>query len=348
MAVALGMSPLLASGCLPCRPVSQSSRDTGKGESGVSLVASAWKPKRGNEQVRILITGATGFIGRHLLARLAEEHEVIGLVRRVPASAPSGVTYIIQELTAPLKTARLPQQVDVIIHQAALIDTDNASKEGGGDAAPFLANVVATWRLLLYAQQVGARCFVHASTGGVYGCRDQPLREDDPFNPMDLYSLTKSQAELTVRYTPTPFPKIILRYFFPYGMGTPNPIPSYVERARRGDPIAIAANRKPRFNPIHIDDTVEATVRAMTLQEDTTLNIAGAEITTFAEIAEFAAQRAGRQPNFTRIPDKEALPYYRADLVASIDRMQQTLGFTPQVKLATGLAELVDGYLGKG
>ncbi len=301
--------------------------------------------------MRILITGATGFIGRHLLARLAQEHDVIGLVRRVPAAAPPGVRYITQALTAPLEVACLPQQIDVVIHQAALIDTDSASQATqtwGGDAAPFLANVVATWRLLNYAQHAGARCFVHASTGGVYGCRDQPLREDDPFNPMDLYSLTKSQAELAVRHTPAPFPKIILRYFFPYGMGTPNPIPSYVERALRGDPIAIAANRKPRFNPIHIDDTVEATVRALTLQEDATLNIAGAEITSFAEIAEFAAQRAGRQPNFTRIPDHEVPPYYRADLVASIERMQQTLGFTPQVDLATGLAELVNDYLGKG
>jgi nucleoside-diphosphate-sugar epimerase len=164
---------------------------------------------------------------------------------------------------------------------------------------------------------------------------------------MDLYSLTKSQAELAVRHTPASFPKIILRYFFPYGMGTPNPIPSYVERALRGERLAIASNRKPRFNPIHIDDTVEATVRALALQEDATLNIAGAEITSFAEIAEFAAQRAGRQPNFTRIPDQEVLPYYRADLVASIERMQQMLGFTPQVNLATGLAELVDSYLRK-
>ena len=294
--------------------------------------------------MRVLVTGATGFIGRHLLPRLAADYETIGLVRRQPAAPVPGVTYIEQELTAPLDLARLPRHVDAIIHQAALIDTGAA----GDDAAPFLANVVATWRLLHYAQGAGVRCFVHASTGGVYGCSDQPLTEDAPFNPMDLYSLTKSQAELAVRHTPTPFPKIILRYFFPYSVGTPNPIPAYVQRAMRGEPIAITASRKPHFNPIHISDTVEATLRALALSEDTTLNIAGSEITTFAAIAEFAAQRAGRQPNFTLLTDDETIPYYRANLVANIEAMQRTLAFTPQTTLATGLAALVDEYLAQG
>jgi nucleoside-diphosphate-sugar epimerase len=288
--------------------------------------------------VRVLVTGATGFIGRHLLPRLVNDHEVIGLVRRPPATPVPGVTYITQELTEPLDRARLPQHIDAIIHQAALIDTDAASD----DAAPFLANVVATWRLLNYAEQAGARCFVHASTGGVYGCRNRPFVEEDPFNPLDLYSLTKSQGELAVRHTPTSFPKIILRYFFPYGIGTPNPIPSYIQRVLRNEPIAIRADRGPRFNPIHIDDTVEATLAALALKQDTTLNIAGSEITTFAEIAEFAAQRVGRQPSFIPLNADEVIPYYRADLVASIEAMQRVLAFTPQVTLAQGLAALVD------
>lgn len=290
--------------------------------------------------MRVLVTGATGFIGRHLLPRLAAGHEVIGLVRRAPAMPVANVTYIEQELTEPLDSTRLPRQVDAIIHQAALIDTD----ANPNDAAPFLANVVATWRLLRYAEAAGARTFVHASTGGVYGCRDHPFVERDPFNPLDLYSLTKSQAELAIRHTATPFPKIILRYFFPYGLGTPNPIPSYVQRAIAGEPISINANRKPHFNPIHINDTIEATLAALTLQQDATLNIAGNEITTFAAIAEFAAHRVHRQPNFTLLAEEDVIPYYRADVVADITAMRRVLAFTPQVTLAAGLAELVDGY----
>jgi nucleoside-diphosphate-sugar epimerase len=299
--------------------------------------------------MRVLVTGATGFIGRHLLERMANgarpEYEVIGLVRRKPLTPVAGVSYVEQELTQPLDLARLPQRVDVVIHQAALIEADAAVKGAQDDALPFLANVVATWRLLRYAEQAGARSFVYASTGGVYGCGNRPFVEDDPFNPLDLYSLTKSQAELAVRHTATTFPKIVLRYFFPYGMGTPNPIPSVVQRALRGEAIAIRADRKPDFNPIHIHDAVDATLAALALTTDATLNIAGSEITTFAEIAEFAAQRANRRANFMLLAAEEVIPYYRGDLVAGIDAMQRTLGITPRVTLAQGLAALVDSYL---
>ncbi|HXF64549.1 MAG TPA: NAD(P)-dependent oxidoreductase [Caldilineaceae bacterium] len=291
--------------------------------------------------MRVLVTGATGFIGRHLAARLAAEHEVIALARRPPRSPIAGVRYVSQDLAAPLDEARLPGRIDGVIHQAALIEAEAAPD----DALPFLVNVVATWRLLNYARRAGAHLFLHASTGGVYGCGNRPFVEEDPLNPMDLYSLTKSQAELAVQHTPTDFPKIILRYFFPYGPGTPNPIPHYVRRALRGEPIRLRAGHGPRLNPIHITDAVEATMRCLAPGQDMVLNIAGTEVTTFAAIAELAAAQVGRRPVFETIPDSEVLPYYRADLVADISRMQRTLGFTPQVALAAGIAELADAEL---
>ena len=202
--------------------------------------------------------------------------------------------------------------------------------------------MVATWRLLQYAEQAGVQRFVHASTGGVYGCRNHPFVESDPLNPLDLYSLTKCQAELVLRHTPTSFPTVILRYFFPYGPGTPNPIPTYVQKVLHGAPIAIPGNRKPYFNPIHIDDTVTATVAALDLDEDAVINIAGTEITNFAAIAEMAAARAGRTPIFTTLPAEAVIPYYRANLVADITQMHRRLGFTPQMSLIEGVAQLVD------
>lgn len=285
--------------------------------------------------MRILITGATGFIGRHLVARLAAEHEVYALVRRVPASPLPTVHYLCQDLAEPLDRTQLPQHLDAIIHQATVIDTDRVDQ-----AMPFLVNVVGTWRLLEYAAAVGVRTFVHASTGGVYGCSHQPLRESDPPNPLDLYSLTKAQAELAVQAAPGAFHKVVLRYFFPYGVGTPNPIPSYVRRAVQGEPIEILASGGPWFNPLHITDAVELTVQALTLDQSVTVNIAGQETTTFAQIAEMAAHHVGRKAIFRQIADEAAIPYYRANLIAATERMNQLFSRPTWISLQQGITEL--------
>jgi len=285
--------------------------------------------------VRILITGATGFIGRHLVERLAPAHEVYALVRRLPASPTANVHYLCQDLAQPLDHQQLPQHLDAIIHQATVIDTDAVD-----DATPFLVNVVGTWRLLAYAVVAGVRTFVHASTGGIYGCSPQPLCESDPPNPMDLYSLTKAQAELAVQAAAGAFHKVVLRYFFPYGVGTPNPIPSYVQRAVLGEPITILAGGGPWFNPLHITDAVELTVQALVLDQTVTVNIAGQEATTFAHIATIAAHSAGREPIFQVIPDETAIPYYRANLIAATERMNQLFPRSTWVSLQQGITEL--------
>ncbi|MBX3011416.1 MAG: NAD(P)-dependent oxidoreductase [Caldilineaceae bacterium] len=286
--------------------------------------------------MRILLTGATGFIGRHLVEPLAAHHELYALVRHRPAVPHAAVHYLCQDLTQPLNQQQLPPRLDAIIHQAALIDT-----AGLDEAQPFLANVVGTWRLLAYAAAAGVHTFIHASTGGVYGCSPEPLTEQTPFNPMDLYSLTKAQAELAVQAACGEFHKVVLRYFFPYGVGTPNPIPSYVRRAVCGEPIDVLESGGPRLNPLHIHDAVTATVAALQLDQSITLNLAGREVTTFTEIAQMAAQQVGRQPLLQRIPVAAAIPYYQANLVAEAAHMHLLLPDGPQVSLATGIAELV-------
>ena len=286
--------------------------------------------------MKILLTGATGFIGRHLLDQLSSSYECYALVRNLPRPGLAGVTYIVQDLSQPLQTDRLPTQLDAIIHQAALIDT-----EAVDECLAFRVNVEATWQLLRYAANAGVQRFVHASTGGVYGCAQRPFVESDPFNPMDLYSLTKAQAELAVQAAPGDFHKVVLRYFFPYGPGTPNPIPRWVARAVAGEPLQILHSGTPAFNPIHITDAVEATLRALNLQQSTVLNIAGVEITSIRALAELATRLAGRVPNFELIPDAAAIPYYRANLVAEIGQMQARLAFTPQVKLRDGITALL-------
>ena len=74
------------------------------------------------------------------------------------------------------------------------------------------------------------------------------------------------------------------------------------------------------------------------------VNIAGQQVTSFAEIAQMAAHSVGRRPIFHYIPDAEAIPYYRANLLADTTQMEHLLPLVSYTGLPIGIAELVNHY----
>src|SRR5579883_612232 len=142
--------------------------------------------------MRILLTGATGFIGRHLLSFWKGRHELFALVRGPqPGPADDGVHYLHADLTQPLDGARLPAGVEAIVH---LAQANVSFPQGAGEL--FAVNTGAVQQLLEYGRRVGARRFLLASTGDVYGRRLGPCRESDPVNPTSFYGATKAAAEM--------------------------------------------------------------------------------------------------------------------------------------------------------
>jgi nucleoside-diphosphate-sugar epimerase len=281
---------------------------------------------------RVLITGGSGFIGSRLAARLAGQGaEVVSLDRAAPARARAGVTAVVRELGGPLAGA-LPERIDAVVHLAAHVDP----------VAPLAelvaVNAGATARLLAYAREAGARAFVYASTGGVYGYREGPIGEDAPPRPIDAYSLTKWQGELLVNGLEWPFAAHVLRLFFPYGPGQRGRlIPGLVERVRAGEPVTVYnGGRNPRLNPIYIDDLLAAFERALARPGAETVNVAGREVLAVRELAERIGALVGRAPVYADVADP-----LRIDLIADIRRLQAEWGVDPAVGLDEGLRRVV-------
>jgi dihydroflavonol-4-reductase len=147
----------------------------------------------------ILVTGATGFAGGHLVRRLRQlGHRVRALVRpgpRVKALLEQGVEVVHGDLTRAADVERAAEGAWKIFHVAAVYRT-----AGHPDAYYYEVNVGGTENVLEAARRQGVERVIHCSTVGVHGdVRDVPSTEESPLNPGDIYQRTKLAGEQAAR-----------------------------------------------------------------------------------------------------------------------------------------------------
>jgi UDP-glucose 4-epimerase len=281
--------------------------------------------------VTYLVTGATGFVGRALLPRLAECDKVVALGRRAP-DATENVHWVRQDLTDPLDESALPERLHSVIH---LAQSDRYREFPDGAEDMMDVNVASTVRLLDYCHRAGGTTFLLASTGAIYAPGPRPVREGDPPRPGNFYAASKLAAEeIAAPYRA--FLRVqIIRPFFVYGPGQQANrfIPALLARIRDGRPVRLAGDDGIRLNPIYIDDAVELLLGALALERSETLNMAGPSVHSIREIAEMIGTEVGANPSFdvTEMAD---------DLVASIERLSSRLR-APTVGMREGLERTV-------
>lgn len=197
--------------------------------------------------LRIVVTGATGTLGRQLLPVLAGLGECIGLGRR---DAPEGGYQL--DLTDAANTDKLLDQIqpDVIVHAAALADVDLCERD---PVIAYRANVVATRNLVDWGErQKPTLRMIYVSTDQVY---DLPGESDeDEVAPINVYALTKLWAEDVASRLDN---HLVLRTnFFSLGNGgRTTSVDWIVSSCQTGRPITLF--RDVLFNPLHVDHLAE-------------------------------------------------------------------------------------------
>jgi nucleoside-diphosphate-sugar epimerase len=287
----------------------------------------------------VLVTGATGFVGRHLVPGLAEHHDVVAVARpgRDLPELGAAVQWLECDLAGGPSRTALPDRVDAIVHLAQSAHY-KAFPERADDV--FAINVEATFRLLDYARDVGASHFVFASTGGVYGGGDERMDEHAPVSPIDFYLRSKYAAELLIRSYEAVLVPVVFRFFFVYGAGQERMlVPTLARRVLDGDEIVVQGDPGLRINPIHVSDVVEVFEPALARSQPGLFNVAGEETVTLTGLVELLGQAAGVAPRIRH----DAGPNASADLVGDNARMREVLGVTPSVRLRDGLRGVVEG-----
>ncbi len=178
--------------------------------------------------LKLALTGATGFVGTHLLdLALGEGHIVRALTRR-PQALRDGVVWIEGALEDPAALASLVEGTDAIIHVAGVINADAAGFEAG--------NVTGTAAMLAAATRAGVKRFVHVSS----------LAAREP--ALSLYGASKARSEALV--TASSLSTAIVRPPAVYGPGDRETLELF-KMAKRG---LVVLPPPGRLSLIHVDD----------------------------------------------------------------------------------------------
>ena len=284
--------------------------------------------------MRILMTGASGFIGYAVASRLADRHEVFA-VSRNGHPVLDGVVPIAWDLADPLPAGALPGEIDAVLHAAQSRAYRNFP---AGAADVFAVNVAATAGLLDYALRAGATGFVLVSSGTVYEPYTGALSEAAAVAPNSLNGASKLAAEALAFAYQGVLSVCALRLFFPYGPGQVDRlIPDVIRRVRAGEPVMLSGSDGLQFAPIFVEDVADVIATALTHSWAGRLNIAGTRLVSLRELTDIIARLLGKQACFA--PAAGPAPSIEADL-SRVSRLYDVARFLP---LEAGLHRTIAG-----
>jgi UDP-glucose 4-epimerase len=300
---------------------------------------------------KVLVTGAAGFVGSHVVERLlADGREVRGVdafidyypraIKESNLAAALGhqsFEFVETDL-AVADLERLLDGVGSICHLAAQAGV--RASWGRSFETYIDCNVRSTQRLLEAVKDGGIERFVYASSSSVYGeTTDLPMRERGLTCPVSPYGVTKLAAEhLAVLYHRNyGVPTVSLRYFTVYG---PRQRPDmafhrFLRAGLTSEPVTIFGDGSQTRDFTFVADTVDATVSALESgPAGEVLNVGGGSRVTLNDALDAVEACLGRPL------DRRYVERARGDVtdtLADNSRARELLGFSPSVGLAEGL-----------
>ncbi len=311
--------------------------------------------------MKILVTGAAGFIGSHLAERLCDEgDEVVGLdgfdtFLYDAATKERNVARLVERASFRLVRGRLEDRAlvaelcrgqDLIVHLAALAGVRPSLED-----APRYArvNVEGTLNELEGCRAAGVTRLVFASSSSVYGVRDSVatgFREDDPcVTPASPYAATKRAGELLASTYRDLFGIGIssLRFFTVYGprQRPEMAIAKFSRLIAAGQPVTLFGDGGSARDYTFIDDIVAGTVAAcrhVTPGGFEIFNLGGSRTTTLARLVELVGAALGVEAKRVFAADQPGdVPLTFAD----VTRAKERLGYAPTVGIEDGIARYV-------
>lgn len=311
--------------------------------------------------MKVLVTGAAGFIGYHVARRLLERGDVVvgfdnlsdyydvGLkeARLARLAGRPGWDFLRGDLSDPEATGEVfdAGPFDVVCHLAAQAGVryslQNAMAYGQANLMGFL-------NVLECCRHRGVGLLVYASSSSVYGANEKvPFAEEDRVErPVSLYAATKVSNELMAHayHHLYRFPTTGLRFFTVYGpWGRPDmALYTFTRKILAGEPIDVYNYGKMERDFTYIDDIVAGVLAALARPlGDEVLNLGNSDTVALDRFIETLEGALGVRAT------KNLLPMQPGDVprtYADISRAKRLLGWKPTTPIETGIPRFVDWY----
>ena len=294
--------------------------------------------------MRFLVTGGAGFIGGHLVRRLAPMGEVTvldNLTTGRKSNLPGSSCRLIQgSILEPEKLTQALQGVTHVFHLAAMVSVPESVQR------PDLCrqiNVEGTRLVLAASARAGVTRVVMASSCAVYGNEPtMPKREDLPPAPLSPYADSKWEGEKLC--SSAPLSAVALRFFNVYGprQDPQGPyaaaVPKLLQAALAHTSLPIHADGRQTRDFVFVEDVTAALTHvAMQPSCQGIYNVASGHSVSILELAQTILSVTGSQSSIEHLPAREADVRHSS---ASIERLRST-GWRPSFTLTSGLQKMI-------
>ena len=308
----------------------------------------------------ILITGASGLIGRSLQGQLSSADKGIRtVVRRHVDDMPLN-TVVVPSIDERTNWNDALDKINVVIHLAAQV---HVRPKSSIDAKVFHeVNVLGTRHLAESAAKVGVKRFIFLSTVKVHGecSENNPLKESDPLNPKDAYSESKAEAEMELQRIgrDSGMEIVILRPPLVYGPGVKANFLSLLNIAGKNWPLPLGgvANKRSMIYVGNIVDSIIRCIEHPAAADETFLVSDGFDVSTPDLIRHIAAEMGyiARLPVMPihllkfagkLVAKRDMVDRLTSSLQVDSSRIRRKLTWTPPFTFQEGIHQTVQWYL---
>ncbi|KUK84200.1 MAG: UDP-glucose 4-epimerase, partial [Microgenomates bacterium 39_6] len=298
--------------------------------------------------MHIIITGGSGFLGRHLCRALVSQGHTIKNIDLVENPEFETVVADVRDQDKMLQEIK---DADLVFHLASLIEAGESVK----DPLKFIDyNINGTISVLEAMRQNKIKNFIFSSSAAIYGePLTVPIKEDDRTIPINPYGMTKLAMEaLLASYVKAHgFTGVALRYFNLYGpeehhQPETHAIPRFIDQIMNDEEVTVWGDGSHQRDFVYISDIVEAHLKAIDLIKSQPnqyhyLNLSTQQPTSVLKVIQLIAKIMNKKPQVKHYPERPGDPKV---LTADASKAKQVLDWQTKVGIEEGLTNTIEYF----